>query len=106
MNHSLAALNSDRRQSPRVKCRSRSGVSADFAILDISAGGLMTACVGWTAKPGDRVLATLPGLAAQPMELIWKEDGRAGLAFEQPLHEAVLDRLCAVLRLDNSLDFS
>lgn len=106
MSQSLAAYATDRRQTPRVKCRARTGISADFAILDISAGGLMTECIGWTAKPGDRVLATLPGLAAQPMELIWKEDGRAGLAFETPLHEAVLDRLCAVLQIDNSIDLN
>lgn len=82
----------------RVKCRARSGMSADLAVLDISAGGCMAAATGWTARPGERVLATLPGLAAQPAELVWIEDGRAGIAFEQPLHEAVLDRLLALLR--------
>lgn len=79
----------------RVRCRARSGATADLEVLDISAGGCMVACRGWSARPGERVLATLPGLAAQPGELVWMEDGQAGIAFEAPLYEAVLAHLQA-----------
>ncbi len=48
---------------------------------------------GWAARVGERVLATLPGLAAQPGELVWIEDGNAGIAFEQPLYGPVLSHL-------------
>ena len=78
-----------------AKCRSRSGNTAELAVLDISAGGCMVEYRGWSAKAGDRVLVTLPGLASQPGELVWIEDQKAGIALEQPLYEAVLDGLVA-----------
>ena len=76
----------------RIKCRTRRGMSADLEVLDLSIGGAMVEARGWTAQVGDRILVTLPGLSAQPGELVWKEDGRAGIAFEQVLHETVFDR--------------
>ena len=84
-------------QELRIKCRSRRGASADLEVLDISIGGAMVESRGWTAEVGERVLITLPGLSAQPAELVWKEDGRAGIAFEQTLHETVFDRLEAMI---------
>ena len=82
----------------RVKCRSRRGMSADLVVRDLSIGGVMVEAQGWSVEPGDRVLLTLPGLSAQPAELVWIEEGRAGLAFEQPLHETVFDKFAQVLR--------
>ncbi len=81
----------------RIKCRSRRGMSADLEVLDISIGGAMVEARGWSASPGERVLVTLPGLSAQPSELVWIEDGRAGIAFEQPLHETVFDKFDAMV---------
>lgn len=77
----------------RIKVRSRRGASAELEVLDISIGGAMVEARGWSSDIGDRVLVTLPGLSAQPAQLVWIEDGRAGIAFEQPLHETVFDRL-------------
>ena len=81
----------------RVKCRSRRGMSADCEVLDVSIGGVMVEARGWSVQPGDRVLITFPGLSAQPAEMVWLEDGRAGLVFEQPLHETVFDKFAAVI---------
>jgi len=81
----------------RIKCRSRRGMSADLEVLDISIGGAMVEAAGWTGKANDRLLVTLPGLSAQPAELIWIEDGRAGIVFEQPLHETVFDKFNALV---------
>lgn len=81
-----------------IKCRSRRGMSADLEVLDLSIGGAMVEARGWGSEIGDRVLVTLPGLSAQPAELIWLEDGRAGLAFEQPLHETIFDKFRALVR--------
>jgi hypothetical protein len=72
-------------------------MTAELAVLDISPGGCMVEFRGWSARSGERVLATLPGLAAQPAELVWIEDDRAGIAFEQPLHEAVLERYARLM---------
>ena len=77
----------------RVKVRAKTGGSIDLQVLDISAGGAMVDFHGSAARPGERVLITLPGLSALPAELVWVEDGRAGIAFEAPLHETVLARL-------------
>lgn len=77
----------------RVKVRAKSGGSIDLQVLDISAGGCMVDFHGSAARPGERVLVTLPGLSALPGDLVWAEDGRAGIAFEAPLHETVLTRL-------------
>ncbi len=76
----------------RVKVRAKTGGSIDLEVLDISAGGCMVDFHGSAARPGERVLVTLPGLSALPAELVWAEDGRAGIAFEAPLHETVLSR--------------
>ncbi|RJY09197.1 PilZ domain-containing protein [Aurantiacibacter aquimixticola] len=81
----------------RIKCRSRRGASAELEVLDISIGGAMVQAQGWSAEIGDRVLITLPGLSAQPAELVWIEDGRAGLTFEQPLHETIYDKFSALV---------
>lgn len=81
----------------RAKVRAKTGGSIDLQVLDISAGGCMVDFHGSAARPGERVLVTLPGLSALPAELVWAEDGRAGIAFEAPLHEAVLARLKGLL---------
>ncbi len=81
----------------RVKLRAKTGGSIDLQVLDVSAGGCMVDFHGSAARPGERVLATLPGLSALPAELVWAEDGRAGIAFEAPLHETVLSRLEAMM---------
>ncbi len=81
------------RERLRIKCRAKSGMSAELEVLDLSEGGCMVVYQGWSARIGDRVLTTLPGLAAQPGELVWIEDGKAGIAFEQPLYGPVLTHL-------------
>lgn len=94
----MVSLPGDQKQVLRIKCRSRRGMSAELQVLDLSLGGAMVEAHGWTGETGDRVLVTLPGLSAQPAELVWREDGRAGIAFEQPLHETVFDRFAGILQ--------
>jgi hypothetical protein len=48
---------------------------------------------GWSAAPGDRTLMKLPGLSYQPATVIWVEDSKAGLTFEELLYEPVLAHL-------------
>jgi hypothetical protein len=76
----------------RVQCRLRAGGVVELDLLDLSAGGCMVRFRGG-ADVGDRVLVRLPGLGFQPAAISWLEDGLAGIGFEQPLHEAVLDHL-------------
>jgi len=74
----------------------RAGGVVELDLLDLSAGGCMVVFRGG-GEVGERVLLRLPGLGFQPAEIVWLEDGRAGIGFEQPLHEAVLDHLSALL---------
>lgn len=83
-----------------VRCRAQSGATAVLPVLDISPGGCMVPCKGWEAIPGERVLTTLGGLGVRPSRLVWVEDGRAGIAFDEVLHYAVYDLLRA--RLDGT----
>ena len=80
-----------------AKCRSRSGSVIEFPVLDLSPIGCMIKCSAWSAKAGDRVLVQLEGLNFQPATVLWIEGDRAGIEFEDLLHEAVLERLKASL---------
>lgn len=80
-----------------AKCRFQSGGTTDLEVLDLSFGGCMVDRKRATAEPGMRVLVKLPGLSFQPGEVVWVEEERAGIAFEQVLHEAVLDHLWQTL---------
>ncbi|WP_169053483.1 PilZ domain-containing protein [Alteraurantiacibacter aquimixticola] len=84
---------SDLKQKLMVEVRVKSGGTNELEVLDIGEGGCMVDCKRWSAEPGERALVTLPGLSAQPAEIVWVEDERAGLAFETALHEAVLENL-------------
>ena len=81
----------------RVQCRMRGSGVVELDLLDLSAGGCMVGFRG-RGDVGERVLVRLPGLGFQPAEVVWLEDARAGIAFEEPLHEAVLDHLSALLQ--------
>lgn len=74
-------------------CRFQSGSIAELEVLDLSPGGCMVNRKRCNAEQGARVLVKLPGLGFQPASVAWVEDENAGFAFEQPLHEAVLDHL-------------
>ena len=79
--------------------RFSTGGAQELEVLDLSHGGCMIDRRRAMAEPGSRVLVKLPGLAYQPGEVVWVEDAHAGIAFEQPLHEAVLDHLRTTLNL-------
>lgn len=88
---------SDLPEKLMAKCRFQNGSSADLEVLDLLFGGCMVDRKRAQADPGMRVLVKLPGLAFQPGEVVWVEDANAGIAFEQPLHEAVLEHLWQTL---------
>ncbi len=78
----------------KIKCRSGSGSSVELDVVDLSQGGCMADRRNWSPNAGDRVLVQLPGLGFQASEVIWVEDGRVGIGFEQALHDAVFEHLC------------
>ena len=76
-----------------AKVRATGGSKCDLPVLDLSAGGCLVELGFRAFNAGDRVLVSLPGLAACPAEVVWIEERNAGIAFENVLHEAVLQHL-------------
>ena len=77
----------------KAKCRSQSGTKVELTVLDISPIGCMVDRVAWSAQPDARILIQLEGLSFQPARVVWVQDERVGIEFEQLLHDAVLERL-------------
>ena len=77
----------------KAKCRSQSGKKAVLVVLDISPIGCMVNRVAWSARPDERILIQMEGLSFQPARVVWVEDERVGIEFEQLLHDTVLARL-------------
>ena len=77
----------------QVRYRSRSKMQ--MPVLDINVGGCMVDARGWAAKPDEHVMVKLPGLESLGASVVWIEDQRAGLAFDEPLYGPTLEALLA-----------
>jgi hypothetical protein len=90
----------NRRRYVRHQVQVGAGLSANIrpstpvSVTDLSCGGcgIETELL---LNPDDRVWLKLPGFEAWPGKVVWAEDGRAGLAFDHPLHPAVVDHVVA-----------
>jgi PilZ domain len=88
----------DRRRFMRHSVSLGAGLSSDsgrpaapVTVVDLSTHGCGIEVSGH-CEPGSRVWLKLPGLEAWPSRIVWAEGNRAGLSFDRPLHEAVVDR--------------
>jgi len=79
-----------------AEVRYQSGRKLTLPVLDISLGGCMVDARSWSIRPGEPVSVKLPSLNWQPAKLVWNEDGRAGIAFEEMLYEPTLEHLNAL----------
>lgn len=64
-----------------------------MALLDISPGGCMVECHAWSAKPGEHVTVKLPGFDTRSACVVWLDGEKAGIAFEELLHEVAFNQL-------------
>ena len=76
-----------------AEVRYRSGQKMQLPVLDIGLGGCMVDARGWSVREGEAIFVRLPGLASQPAAVVWIEDERAGIAFEELLYEPTLEHL-------------
>lgn len=76
-----------------VRYRVRSKM--EMRVLDLTEGGCMLEAKGWAAKPAERVSVKLPGLGAVAATVVWIEEQRAGLAFEEALYGPVIEQMFA-----------
>ena len=95
-------MRTERRKNQRVdagydaEVRYRSGNKMQLPVLDISLGGCMVDARSWAVKPEESVSIKLPGLNYQPARVVWIEDGRAGIVFEELLYEPTLEHLSSL----------
>lgn len=76
-------------------CRPHSGSKVEYEVLKLSPGGCLIDGRAWMPREGEAISVWLENLAAMPATVAWVEDGKAGIAFDQALHEAVYERLVA-----------
>jgi len=92
--HRKTAASADQRRFPRMATKGRNlkllvdGSPANFAIQNISEGGLMGAHVQ-DLRPGAKVQVRFEGGVLVPAVVRWTENGLVGLAFVEPI---ILDR--------------
>lgn len=65
----------------------------NVAVLDLSLAGCMVDWQGWKLTEGQRVLVSFSSLSNVPSTVLWIEDNRVGLLFDDLLHEAVYEHL-------------
>jgi hypothetical protein len=65
--------------------------AAPVTVVDLSTHGCGLELSGH-CEPGSRVWLKLPGLESWPSRIVWADGNRAGLSFDRPLHQAVVDR--------------
>ena len=73
--------------------RYRNRAKMEMPVLDINVGGCMLEARGWSAKPEEHVAVQLPGLGFIGAVVVWIEDQRAGLAFDEVLYGPTLENL-------------
>ena len=83
-----------RRANLMASLRQRKAPPEMIQVLDISPGGCGFRS-RWPFVVGTRVWLSLPGLETWAATVVWCEDGKGGLAFENALHPLVAERYAA-----------
>ena len=95
----------ERRQNNRhtaayeSEVRYHSGRKLKLPVLDISLGGCMVDARSWSIREGEMISVKLPSLSWAAAKLVWIEDGKAGIAFEEMLYEPTLEHLNSLSRM-------
>ena len=77
----------------RIRCRGMD--VAGVKVLDLSLAGCMIETGAWLPREEQRVLVGLPALPSLPAAVLWVENGRAGILFDELLGEVVFEHLLA-----------
>ena len=95
----------ERRQNNRytsaydAEVRYHNGRKLTLPVLDISLGGCMVDARSWSIREGELLSVKLPSLSWAPAKLVWIEDGKAGIAFDEMLYEPTLEHLNLLSRM-------
>lgn len=93
MPHAPAASLQGESRSLLVRVRKGGMEIAGLEVLDLSLAGCMLNWRGWLLQEDQRVMVSFPDLANLPATVLWADQDRVGLLFNQPLHEAVYNHL-------------
>ncbi len=77
----------------KALCRSKTGRVHEVLVLDLSEAGCLINKRMVKLEDDERVLIKLPTLAYLTARVVWVEEDRAGLEFDDLLHSAVLAHL-------------
>lgn len=89
----------ERRRSKRnlsilsVRCRVGQGFAPQVWLTDLSAEGCQLVIRAGSLKPEQRVVIKAEGIEGLPGCVKWAVGTRAGIEFDRPLHQAVVDHL-------------
>src|SRR5688572_19466767 len=101
----------ERRRAPRLaislaaSLRQRSRPAFSVGLVDLSPLGCRLE-LSSDLEPGTAVWLKLPGLEARYSRVAWCKSGFAGIAFEDPLHEAVIDCLVGMDKEPSEADLA
>ena len=76
-----------------------SGRKLKLPVLDISLGGCMVDARSWSIREGEMISVKLLSLSWAAAALVWIEDSKAGIAFEEMLYEPTLEHLNSLSRM-------
>ena len=77
--------------SALIRYRTRNKM--EMQVLDLSAGGCLVDARGWSIKPDEVVSVKFPDMAYIAGRVVWIENSRAGIAFDEPLYGPLLEHL-------------
>ncbi len=81
----------------RIRCKGME--VAGIEVLDLSLAGCMVSTSAWSPREEQRVLVSLPNIVNLAGKVLWVENGRAGVLFEQLLNEVVYEHLVGTYTL-------
>ena len=86
-----SSVNAGGQMLARIRCK---GMDVpNIEVLDLSLAGCMVRTGVWRAREEQRVHVSLPGIASVPGKLLWIENGRAGVLFDELLNQVVYEHL-------------
>lgn len=78
-----------------ARIRARGMDVTGIKVQDLSLAGCMIATGAWLPREEQRVMVSLPALPSLPATVLWVQNGRAGILFDELLGEVVYEHLLA-----------
>lgn len=77
----------------RIRCKGMDVTGVK--VLDLSLAGCMIETGGWLPREEQRILISLPAVSSLRAAVLWVQNGRAGILFDELLSEVIYEHLLA-----------